>query len=758
MDGEAAAALGDLARRRWEQATGERLAPARGAQDPWPNGLTPHLRDVEVAIARTAASGYAHRGVREVETLFVESIAAARRSIFIECQYLASTRVGEALVARLREEAGPQVVIVTTLRCGGWLEELAMGVLRARLLRRLVEADRFGRLRVYCAVADTQKNIHIEVHSKVMVIDDTFLRVGSANMTNRSMSFDTECDLALEACGEDRIAQNIRRFGDGLLAEHLGTSPDRVAAVIAAHASLIGAVEALRGRSPHTLIPLDAEVPAARDQLIPERSIADPERPLETARLLEYFLHDQGDGPAASRWRLLAAGGVIAGLVLLAMLWTFSPLRGWATAEWLLGWADPIRHSPLAPLIVIGGYIVGALVVFPRVLLTLQTALIFGPVLGPAYALLGNLFGTTVPYGLGRALGRHTVRRLTGRRINRLSLPLARSGTLAVAAVRAVPLAPATVVSLVCGAAGVRFRHFILGTLLGSLPGLLALIAFGDQLGRTIRSPDPGGLALLAAMEVVIVGIGAWIRKRFRIGRPPVGGLQRLEIASYNIHRCIGLDRRQDPGRIAAVVREMAADVVALQEVKLGRAIQQPEHLSELTGFQLLLGPTMQRRTRHYGNVLLVRSPVLDARRIDLSVPGREPRGALDVDLAQDGTSIRVVATHFGLTMAERHRQVRHLLDALRNGPKSSIILLGDINERRPAAFVLRRLDEFFGRTWAVRTFPARYPRLALDRIWVRPMTALHALWAHVTPLSRIASDHLPVRAKIDLGRVRKIS
>ncbi len=199
VEGEAAAALGDLARRRWKQATGERLAPAHGAQDPWPDGLTPHLRDVEVAIARTAPSVGDQTAVREVEALFVESIAAARRSIFIECQYLTSTRVGEALVARLREEDGPQVVIVTTLRCGGWLEELHMGVLRCRMLRRLREADRFGRLRVYCPMADARRHLHIDLHSKVMVIDDTFLRIGSANLTNRSMTFDTECDLAIEA-------------------------------------------------------------------------------------------------------------------------------------------------------------------------------------------------------------------------------------------------------------------------------------------------------------------------------------------------------------------------------------------------------------------------------------------------------------------------------------------------------------------------------------------------------------------------------
>jgi phosphatidylserine/phosphatidylglycerophosphate/cardiolipin synthase-like enzyme len=283
VDGEAAAALGELARRRWERATGERLAAPTVDDDTWPSELTPDFSHVHVAIARTEHDDPPGTGNREVEELFAASLRSAR-TIYIECNISPQADRG-CPGGTTGAQKGPEIVIVTTLRCSGWLEELAMGVQRARMLGRLRAADRFGRLRVYCAMADTRRHIHIEVHSKVMVIDDAFLRVGSANLTNRSMALDTECDVAIEAGGEGRIREGIRRFRNRLLGEHLGTSPDHLADAVEAHASLIRAIEALRGGSPRSLVPLDGEVAEPAAALVPEMSIADPERPLESLRL-----------------------------------------------------------------------------------------------------------------------------------------------------------------------------------------------------------------------------------------------------------------------------------------------------------------------------------------------------------------------------------------------------------------------------------------------------------------------------------------
>ncbi len=227
--------------------------------------------------------------------------------------------------------------------------------------------------------------------------------------------------------------------------------------------------------------------------------------------------------------------------------------------------------------------------------------------------------------------------------------------------------------------------------------------------------------------------------------------MHRLEVATYNIHCCVGLDRREDPGRILAVIREMGPDILALQEVEFARAAHQPDFLSSATGYEVLLGPTLQRRGGSYGNVLLVRPRIQDVRRIDLSVPRREPRGALDVVLDIGGYPLRAITTHFGLSIAERNIQVARLLKALQGGPNHPILLLADINEWRPGASVLRRLSQFFGGSLSIHTFPARYPVLALDGIWARPTTALCGVRVHASPLARVASDHLPVRGSIVL-------
>jgi endonuclease/exonuclease/phosphatase family metal-dependent hydrolase len=226
-----------------------------------------------------------------------------------------------------------------------------------------------------------------------------------------------------------------------------------------------------------------------------------------------------------------------------------------------------------------------------------------------------------------------------------------------------------------------------------------------------------------------------------------------IVFASYNVHRCIGMDGRHDPDRVAAVVRELAADVVALQEVDalyhVENGVDQIVHLAEATGYQALAGPVLRNHRGSYGNGLLVRSRVLEVRQVDLSVRGRERRGALDVDLRVGGVPVRVVAAHLGLRARERRYQVGRLLRLLRDHGRG-LVLLGDFNEWLARSPLLGRLHRRFGPTPGVRTFPARFPVFALDRIWVQPHAALRRVEVHATPLARRASDHLPIRAAVE--------
>jgi endonuclease/exonuclease/phosphatase family metal-dependent hydrolase len=225
-----------------------------------------------------------------------------------------------------------------------------------------------------------------------------------------------------------------------------------------------------------------------------------------------------------------------------------------------------------------------------------------------------------------------------------------------------------------------------------------------------------------------------------------------LSVASYNIHRCMGIDRRRDPSRIAHVIRELHCDVVGLQEVDSRNGAHahsmQLDYLARETGMQGIAGATILRHDGDYGNALLTRLPVLDVRRHDFSFLRREPRGALDVDLDLHGKIVRVLVTHLGLNPKERRFQVRQLLQLLGDaGREQLVIVLGDINEWLPISRPLRWLHGLLGKPPWQRTFPVWFPLFALDRVWVQPRSAIVRIGAHRSKCSRRASDHFPIKA-----------
>ena len=228
--------------------------------------------------------------------------------------------------------------------------------------------------------------------------------------------------------------------------------------------------------------------------------------------------------------------------------------------------------------------------------------------------------------------------------------------------------------------------------------------------------------------------------------------MRSVRIATYNVHRAIGADGRTDPARVLAVLREIDADVYALQEVEAhDDGADMLAWLGRELGFQAVPGTTLKRRDGHFGNGVLTRCPVNAKRITDLSWRGREPRGAIAVDVDCAGERLRVVATHLGLRPTERRDQVQQLLHLFKEHPQDRSVLLGDLNEWFLWGRPLRRLHRHFRATPSPATFPARAPFLALDRIWTHPRAMLRGLAVHRTPLARAASDHLPLVATLDL-------
>jgi endonuclease/exonuclease/phosphatase family metal-dependent hydrolase len=200
------------------------------------------------------------------------------------------------------------------------------------------------------------------------------------------------------------------------------------------------------------------------------------------------------------------------------------------------------------------------------------------------------------------------------------------------------------------------------------------------------------------------------------------------------------------------VIEELGSDTVGLQEVDY-----RLDYIAQKLGMQPVAGLTLVRHDGHFGNALLTRRKVLAVRRLGFTYGGREPRNALDVDLEVAGETARVIVTHLGLWPAERRYQVKKILELIRSTPTCErVMVLGDINEWLPLGRPLRWMNALFGRSPAERSFPSRWPLVALDRVWVRPRHALLALKAHRTPLAEIASDHLPVKALVALHQAQK--
>jgi phosphatidylserine/phosphatidylglycerophosphate/cardiolipin synthase-like enzyme len=281
--GAAARAAADLARWRWELAAGTKAAPVRDARAAWPQEIRADMRGCATAIARSvpALSGLDER--RETFRLTRDALAAAKRHIYIETQYLASFDIGDVLEERLAERHGPEIAILVTSSSRGLLEQFVMAHNRDRLIRRLHDADRFGRLRAMYAVVPAADGSECEVliHSKVLIVDDAFVRIGSSNMNNRSEAMDMECDIAVEAaCADERRA--IAALRERLMAEHLDTSPAAVAAAMRRGGSLTGAIDRLN-RRPRGLRPFSVD-PAGGTAPVPGTTLLDPKRPFSPLR------------------------------------------------------------------------------------------------------------------------------------------------------------------------------------------------------------------------------------------------------------------------------------------------------------------------------------------------------------------------------------------------------------------------------------------------------------------------------------------
>lgn len=289
LTGDVAGCLSELAEQRWKDATGKDLPAVEGkgdfcaqetgvSKDTHTDGSA-MLRGVTAAIARTRGQTDEHDAVREIEASYCDVIASAKRCIYIETQYFTAKWIARAIADRLKEEGGPEIVMVLPASCDGWLEQQMMDTTRSRLIKALQAIDHEGRLRVYHPV--TAKGTDIYVHAKVLIADTRFLRAGSSNLSNRSMGFDSECDVCVDAhLADDPQATEraITNCRNDLLAEHLGCARDVISKAIEASGSLIAAIEECTGEGRRLREYEYPDLNAVQEWLA-NTDILDPEQP-----------------------------------------------------------------------------------------------------------------------------------------------------------------------------------------------------------------------------------------------------------------------------------------------------------------------------------------------------------------------------------------------------------------------------------------------------------------------------------------------
>ena len=503
VDGDAAHELGETARQRWQAATGETVGPPDAAGDPWPESCPVDLRDVPLNISCTVPEpdgGYA----TEIRARYLAMIAAAQRTIYIETQYLSAPTIADALAQRLSAADGPEVVIVTSNRISGMKERATIDIVRRQTIASLRERDPHGRLRiVYPAVSDGLHSADVYVHSKVCIVDDRWLHVGSANLTTRSLTLDLECDVSVEG-DSDTQRDGIEQIRAKLLGIHLGAAADEVRQRLAA-SSLGALVDTATLDGNHRLLPMSSE----HIHGVGLENYADVDYPLEPARVADDVLGEERASPPIVNVAIL-----LALTIGLAAAWRWTPLREVADPDTIAGWFAPIQDTVWGPAVAVAVFAGLGVLGVPVTIMIIACGVAMGTWLGVMCALLGSALAALGSFAIGRWLGGDAIDRLLwSDRAKSIHERIASRGAVAVAVLRIVPVAPFFVVNLVAGATKIRLRDFIIATVVAMAPGIVAMVYYGSQLADFLEGASIWALLGVAAIVVAVVA-AAWAAER----------------------------------------------------------------------------------------------------------------------------------------------------------------------------------------------------------------------------------------------------
>lgn len=510
VQGDTAATLGEVARDRWQRsgATPVPVAAAAPERAPWPDGTGVLFKNQAVGVARTYGAFDSQDAIREIEQLYCDAVKNARDYIYIENQYFTSRELTRALAARLRQDDSPEVVLVLPYETGNWMEQLTMDELRQRRLQVLREADRHDRLRVYYpAQPGLGAGEHISVHTKLMIIDDTFLTLGSANASDRSMGLDSECNLALETEQGSGVATLLQQ----LLAEHLGCPGEAFQRSRERYPGLIEAVEALRRPDARSLRELNTSVDNAVVDIGNDDDLIDPYEPIDS----QYFVDRAVPAGRRSEGKrqLLFFVGFLVCLLGLALAWRWTPLAESINVQDLARSLPWLEQPLLRAGVAVFALVLASLLMVPLSLLAVAAGLALGPWVGFACVMCGALVSAAIAFWAGQAMGGQVIERFSGSNIHTLSKRLSQQGIMATAVLRLLPVAPYTIVNLTAGASHLKLGQFMVGSAIGLIPGMAALTLFSGSLYDAFINPSARSLGILAFVALVIAAAALLLRR-----------------------------------------------------------------------------------------------------------------------------------------------------------------------------------------------------------------------------------------------------
>ena len=502
--------LAELARWRWNRLSDTAIdtpeaMPDHGNERPetWPQGVSSCFENVPLAIARTLPEMDDVESVQEVQHMLLDLIGQAERFIYIENQFTTREEIARALNKQLKAKPDLEVLIVSSYDPKGLFETEAFWASRLAFKDIVEDGIDTDRIKMtYSSIRDQQGRLaYKRIHSKVMTIDDRYLVIGSSNLSNRSMTLDTEVDVVMFG-DTDSNRKCIAFTRDDLIAEHTGRDIETTESIMGGN-HIVNELMNNQIAHGYVLTEINDEEFTEASKANIFRTISDPEEPL-----IPPVKRLGGKLTAITNPRrrtIMITVGLAALACIVGLLLFISNTVPWLDGDRISAFLEESRGTYFALPTALLVYLVGGLLFFPVTVLSLAVAAIFGPIWGPIYGIFGALLSAGTTFLLGKGLGNAGLRKLAGPKVEAVDEKLANTGIVGVATIRMLPIAPFSLVNLVAGISSISLVQFLIGTFLGMFPQMIAKGLVGDSIMQIFKQPSAETVTYL------VIGLVVWV-------------------------------------------------------------------------------------------------------------------------------------------------------------------------------------------------------------------------------------------------------